>query len=212
MGPSVGASGGIYSLLGVLLVESWRVGVEPRLRVIGCVAMGLVLGMPFLFGSVDHAAHFGGFIVGTLAALVALKAQGHRLPFCFSTVFLCLSCFAPFSPQADLPIPEIQPGVGEFSMRACVGLEARHSAPCVREPSVLFVALLSLDDLAALEPNAMETLPSVGKEVHYSARGQTLVMHRPTENRVFVIATDSGLWPRFQSSIEDLSAVRFPDI
>ena len=210
MGPSVGASGGIYSLLAAFFVGGWRMQPEPLVRVIYCVAVGLFLGVPVLLGPVDHAAHFGGFIVGMCVTLLATKVHRFGPHICFLTAVLCLSCFAPLSPQPDLPIPAIQPDKGGFSMGACMGLEAQGVAPCVREPSVLFVASLSLKEMAVLDPQAMDILPSVGKHVRYSAQGQTVFMHRSLEDALFVIATDSGLWPRFQSSIKGLNVARFP--
>jgi membrane associated rhomboid family serine protease len=64
--PSVGASGMIFGLFGVMLVTGKRMGVDYR-QVMGL----LVLNIAFSFvPGVNWHAHAGGFIGGLLAALV----------------------------------------------------------------------------------------------------------------------------------------------
>ena len=87
---SVGASGAIFGLFGLLLVMmalgDGRVAALKRVfmtNVMVFVALNLVLG--FLLPGIDNAAHIGGFLMGALlACLVVLeeraKARGTQAP------------------------------------------------------------------------------------------------------------------------------------
>ncbi len=83
-GPSVGASGAVFGLLGALMVFGWRSRGElpPRIsRAFGAglapwVILNLVLGfLPWL--PMDNAAHIGGLITGTFVGL-AMPSVLHR--------------------------------------------------------------------------------------------------------------------------------------
>ncbi len=69
-GTSVGASGAIYGLAGLLAVAVWRRrgSLAPQLRwralaTVGVLLAALLLG-PLTLEGVDHAAHVGGIVVG----------------------------------------------------------------------------------------------------------------------------------------------------
>ena len=64
--PSVGASGMIFGLFGVMLITGKRMGVDYR-QVLGLLVLNIVFS--FVPG-VDWHAHAGGFIGGLLAAFV----------------------------------------------------------------------------------------------------------------------------------------------
>jgi membrane associated rhomboid family serine protease len=71
----VGASGALYGLLGVLVVElfqSWQLLDHPYMELIKLV---FIVGVSLLVGTlpwVDNFAHIGGFVCGILAAVVFL--------------------------------------------------------------------------------------------------------------------------------------------
>eukprot|EP01135_Chromosphaera_perkinsii_P000076 Nk52_evm27s24 gene=Nk52_evmTU27s24 len=71
MQPQVGASGALYGLLGVLVIElfqSWQMLKTPQREAYKLAAM---VGLSLLMGTlpwVDNWAHFGGFFVGLIAA------------------------------------------------------------------------------------------------------------------------------------------------
>ena len=74
---SVGASGGIFGLLGAWAVQTIRdIGTDgsprrSRGRLSVIVALLLALGLGFLVPNVDHAAHLGGLGVGILLGSIA---------------------------------------------------------------------------------------------------------------------------------------------
>lgn len=78
---SVGASGGVFGLLGALFIFGWRhradlpddIGRIFRRRVAILVALNLALGIPLQF--IDDFAHIGGLVAGALTAMVL----AHRL-------------------------------------------------------------------------------------------------------------------------------------
>ena len=65
--PSVGASGMIYGLFGVMLVSGKRMNVDYR-QVLGLLIFNVVLS--FAVPGIDWHAHAGGFIGGLVAALI----------------------------------------------------------------------------------------------------------------------------------------------
>jgi membrane associated rhomboid family serine protease len=74
--PSVGASGGIFGLMGVMMVFGLkhRTAIPEAMRrrfvreIAGCVALNILLGA--LLPNIDNAAHIGGLVAGLLLALV----------------------------------------------------------------------------------------------------------------------------------------------
>ena len=89
-GVSVGASGALFGLIGLLLVYAWKERhhelKQSLLRWIGMILVVTVV-LPFLSHiRVDHAAHAGGFVVGGLLGLTvkdymtSSSARRWRLP------------------------------------------------------------------------------------------------------------------------------------
>lgn len=78
---SVGASGAVYGLAGLLAVDAWRFRARlpqatQRRLLPGLLAMLAVLLLaPLALSDIDHAAHVGGVVGG---ALVGLTAPGSR--------------------------------------------------------------------------------------------------------------------------------------
>jgi membrane associated rhomboid family serine protease len=83
--PSVGASAGVFALLGVLLAYAVRSGraLPPRARtflvfqVLFVVGLNVVLGLLAAF--IDNAAHLGGLLAGFALGLV-LRPRSHLVP------------------------------------------------------------------------------------------------------------------------------------
>jgi rhomboid protease GluP len=65
-GFSVGASGGLYGALGLLVISLWRGGwmVDGRVRVVMLLVGLLVVANFFIQEGHDHAAHLGGLLTG----------------------------------------------------------------------------------------------------------------------------------------------------
>jgi len=61
--PTVGASGALCGMIGLLLVYAMKEGFTERRNYL-LRWIGLIVVSSFLLGSVDHAAHLGGFLVG----------------------------------------------------------------------------------------------------------------------------------------------------
>lgn len=85
---SVGASGGVFGLLGALFIFGWRhradlpddIGRVFRRRVAVLVALNLALGIPLRF--IDDYAHIGGLFAGVVTAMIlthALDGEQRRL-------------------------------------------------------------------------------------------------------------------------------------
>ena len=76
--PSVGASGMIFGLFGVMLISGNKMGVDYR-QVMGLLALNIVFS--FVPG-VDWHAHAGGFVGGLLvAALLQAFPRRRRIPY-----------------------------------------------------------------------------------------------------------------------------------
>jgi rhomboid protease GluP len=77
---SVGISGAVFGVLGVLLVSTWRFRRQPTggLRVPAATWLLLLLtnGAISLVPMVDVAAHVGGFIIGALTAVFVVPRPG----------------------------------------------------------------------------------------------------------------------------------------
>jgi len=69
---SVGASGMVFGLFGVLALIGARVGIEWR-GIIGIVLINFALG--FVLGGLDWRAHVGGLIGGTLATVLLDRSK-----------------------------------------------------------------------------------------------------------------------------------------
>lgn len=78
---SVGISGAVFGVLGVLLVSTWRFRRHPTggLRVPATTWLLLLLtnGAISLVPMVDVAAHVGGFVIGALTAVLVAPGPGH---------------------------------------------------------------------------------------------------------------------------------------
>ncbi len=74
--PSVGASGMIFGLFGVMLITGKRMGVDYR-QILGLLVLNIVFS--FVPG-VDWHAHAGGLIGGLVAALLLQLAPRRRSP------------------------------------------------------------------------------------------------------------------------------------
>lgn len=91
---SVGASGAIFGLIGLIVGHAarfrGRTAAELRARFVPWLIYGVILG--FAFPRIDHAAHLGGLACGALLGLVlADRDQAHRLPARAWTVFAALA-------------------------------------------------------------------------------------------------------------------------
>lgn len=90
---SIGASGGIFGLLGVWAMLSIRdagqveAAVRLRRRLSVPLVLLLALGLGFLIPNVDHAAHLGGLSVGLLLGAV-VGARERRWPVFFASAAL----------------------------------------------------------------------------------------------------------------------------
>ena len=77
---SVGASGGVFGLLGAIVIFGWRhrhdlpddIGRIFRRRVAILVAVNLALGIPLQF--IDDYAHIGGLVAGAISAMLLSHA------------------------------------------------------------------------------------------------------------------------------------------
>jgi membrane associated rhomboid family serine protease len=69
-GATVGASGGIFGLLGAALIISYRQQAEPRLRKWLWIALAVGFGISLL-PDISMAGHIGGIIGGLPTALLA---------------------------------------------------------------------------------------------------------------------------------------------
>ncbi len=67
-GPSLGASGAVFGLMGALLVVGRRLGTDPR-AVLALLAINFAFGV-FAQGSIDWRAHVGGLVAGAVVALL----------------------------------------------------------------------------------------------------------------------------------------------
>lgn len=99
-GPSAGASGAVFGLLGALpgaiLTRSDLLPLRPRL-VLAALLLALGLGAVLILagdGSVDHAAHLGGLLTGLALGVVQ---AGHRGRLALTTVGALLLALA-FTP------------------------------------------------------------------------------------------------------------------
>lgn len=72
---AVGASGGVFGLLGVCLVRTWRSGasVQPIVTLL-VINLGIGLVIP----SISLAAHIGGFVAGVAYAAPTLLSRRYR--------------------------------------------------------------------------------------------------------------------------------------
>ncbi|HEY1633062.1 MAG TPA: rhomboid family intramembrane serine protease [Rhizomicrobium sp.] len=82
---SVGASGAIMGLAGILLalflLGDWRLMHAPRAIVMNVIlAVGLTLGQGFVIAEVDNAAHIGGLVTGFVLGLVLHYTGRNRRP------------------------------------------------------------------------------------------------------------------------------------
>ena len=104
---SVGASGGIFGLLGTWAVQAWQAlsknegapdtahaasGKRGRMTI--AVVLLLALGSGFLIPNVDHAAHLGGLAVGLLLGALTIGPKWRSLVFFASCTVLAASLFA----------------------------------------------------------------------------------------------------------------------
>jgi len=97
-GVSVGASGGIFGLLGVWAALAWRhrpavleggaVVRTPSRRGVVVIAVVLAIGSGFLIANVDHAAHLGGLLAGLLSGVAAWHLKRHSSIFFASFALL----------------------------------------------------------------------------------------------------------------------------
>jgi membrane associated rhomboid family serine protease len=78
-GISVGASGAIFGIIGVLVVVLGRQQWQHRLRIRIAIWAVLTIFLGFQSPAIDNAAHVGGFIAGLLVGLPARRLP-HRFP------------------------------------------------------------------------------------------------------------------------------------
>lgn len=97
-GISVGASGGVFGLLGIWASLVWRLpsnfddnaAATPsrRRRSIAVFVVLLAVGSGFLIPDVDHAAHLAGLLTGLLAGIALRPGKRHWLEFFASSALL----------------------------------------------------------------------------------------------------------------------------
>ena len=94
---SIGASGGIFGLLGVWAVLAWRRSAPVDARqalqrgLVLLVLVSIAIGAGFLMPGVDHAAHVGGLGAGLLLSLGALAPTPPRPNRLFAPIRLTLA-------------------------------------------------------------------------------------------------------------------------
>ena len=78
--PSVGASGGVFGLMGAAIVVLWRRGVNPMESGLG-IWLGLNLLITFAVPNISIGGHLGGLAAGTIAAIVMFDlSERSRMP------------------------------------------------------------------------------------------------------------------------------------
>ena len=96
-GISVGASGGIFGLLGVWVCTQWRRAStdaqSPQNRLTLMLAAPLALGLGFLLPNVDHAAHLGGLATGLVFGGLLQIRKWRQVVFFASAGALALGLF-----------------------------------------------------------------------------------------------------------------------
>ena len=74
-GATLGASGGVFGLMGALLVIVWRVGGDTRSLL---TLLGINVVVTFVFPNISWQGHLGGLLGGALVALVVVFAPRQR--------------------------------------------------------------------------------------------------------------------------------------
>lgn len=72
---TLGASGGVFGLMGALLVIVWRVGGDTRALL---TLLGINMVVTFVFPNISWQGHLGGLVGGALVALVVVLAPRER--------------------------------------------------------------------------------------------------------------------------------------
>ena len=84
--PSVGASGGVFGLMGAAIAVLWRRGINPMESGLG-FWLGLNLLITFAVPNISIGGHLGGLAGGTLAALLMFEVgERARIPKHIATV------------------------------------------------------------------------------------------------------------------------------
>ena len=78
-GPSVGASGAVFGLLGAALIVSRHRGLNLMQSGLG-LWLGINLLITFTIPGISIGAHVGGLIGGLVAALILFEGDRFRLP------------------------------------------------------------------------------------------------------------------------------------
>lgn len=216
MGPSVGASGGIFALMGGLLASLWM-DTQARLTRRVLVVLFVPMGVLALVGEqVDHAAHLGGMVLGTVWGLfVSSKSEQKPVKVVYwaavlGTLLITATGLVPSQQRLEIPLFDVNSSRlgADVDLQECARLEEPGTASCVYEPGLLFAADLTPEDL--LRRGSFETrlLPRTGT-CHTLTHGyQNLIMHRPEHRRIRLVATDIHAWPLFRESIGRLIVAR----
>ena len=76
----MGASGGVFGLMGAAIVVLWRRGVNPMESGLG-IWLGLNLLITFAVPNISIGGHLGGLAAGTIAAIVMFDlSERSRMP------------------------------------------------------------------------------------------------------------------------------------
>lgn len=89
LGPTVGASGAVFGLMGAALVQLYADGEDPWRSNIGILVL-INLALGFIIEGVSVGGHIGGLIGGALTMAAIHFADGRRLPR-WSAYVICLA-------------------------------------------------------------------------------------------------------------------------
>ena len=210
MGPSVGASGGIYGLIGAMALSLWQGSQERRARTALVVSLLGILLLPLLMADIDHAAHCGGFITGFLLSHAHGRRLGRCLPWAAVFLLLATALASVALPRPELHLPALEGQGTELAPESCKGLGDTHEASCLWERGLFFAAEASLEDILEIEAGLAPYLPPRGRCVRLRLDSRLVFMKRERHGRLFLLTVDPSIWPRVGPSARRLIDARCP--
>jgi membrane associated rhomboid family serine protease len=223
---SVGASGGVFGLLGIALGHALRAPSERR-RLLGAALpwVAFLAVTPFLGGpALDHAAHLGGLAAGLLLGLAWTRPRFERVAGLLATLIVA----AAFGLQADFARRQQEPPT---AWERTAGLEVPPGGSagpspdpricaaswtdgvlflCAgRDPDDLDAAGFTPDDPAPADPAPSAAWPEVRafRPATEARAGQRLVVLRGPERRVLVVhELTTALPPRSAAILRHVAA------
>lgn len=230
LGPSVGASSGLFGLIGV--GSAWllhnRAEIPEHLRrptlVALAVAAILALVTPMFSEGVDHAAHFGGLIAGFVCGYTLVTERAQRV-LAWVSVALMLGAAA-LAPRGERP--PVAPGlvrigdtgpslprgtVGRLVEGRCrTGSEVLDSAPWCTTDGIEFVAAEgATGDLLAQQIELAALVPPPGRCRALTVAGENMLLIRSESGATLtVLATPTRRWHAHAASRAALRSGRCP--